>query len=64
MQHELILPNKTYMPANVLSMRETVRYKVQFMCLRSSQCEENKSRERENEEGSSLSHENLREDTG
>lgn len=52
------LPNKTYVPESVLSMRETVRHKVQFMSLRSFQGEENKTRERGNEEDSALSHEN------
>lgn len=52
------LPNKTYVPESVLSMRETVRHKVQFMSLRSSQGEENKTCEGGNEEGSNLSHEN------
>lgn len=52
------LPNKTYVPESVLSMRETVRHEVQFMSLRSLQGEENKTCERGNEKGSNLSHGN------
>ena len=49
------LPNKTYVPESVLSMRETARHKVQFMSLRSFRGEENKTCERGNEEDSALS---------
>lgn len=49
------LPNKTYVPESVLSMRETARHKVQFMSLRSFRDEENKTCERGNEEDSALS---------